>query len=279
MYDSGVEDSPWLSKGSQSVLYSYWWVWGIFVFRGAFGIRETKEGRTHTTANVSFFFLVCCCCALLTCYPKYGCFMSKESPSNTLVGSHGMGCNRSMWKLSFNCQLCPCSWSQHALQRCGCNGLLSNSPTGCWTPHFHRNASPVLQKFCTILYRVCFVWHSFKCCSLPLLFFPLYCLLAFILLFVSSTVLFIYLHSLCALSQGCEQHLSAGNSLCYHVIVKRAPIQSQGSIFLKGKPCYPQLHVCTAQRTNSVPFGTPLSPTVYDKVWIKEERNYDKGAS
>lgn len=116
LYDSGVEDSPWLSKGSQSVLYSYWWVWGIFVFRGAFGIRETKEGRTHTTANVSFFFLVCCCCALLTCYPKYSCFMSRESPSNTLVGSHGMGCNRSMWKLSFNCQLCPCSWSQPALQ-------------------------------------------------------------------------------------------------------------------------------------------------------------------
>lgn len=42
--------------------------------------------------------------------------MSRESPSNTLVGSHGMGCNRSMWKLSFNCQLCPSSWSQPALQ-------------------------------------------------------------------------------------------------------------------------------------------------------------------
>lgn len=59
--------------------------------------------------------------------------------------------------------------------------------------------------------------------------------------------------------------------------MERAPVQRQGTIFLKGKPCCPQLHVCKVQCTKIVPFDTTLS--VHDKVWNEEDRNYDKGAS
>lgn len=106
-----------------------------------------------------------------------------------------------------------------------------------WTPH-RLFARSVLWKLCIILYGGGFAWHSFKHCRLVLFFLInlfIYLVLAFILLFVSSTVLFIYLHSLCALSQGCEQRLSAGNSLCYHVTVERAPIQRYRTIFFKGE--------------------------------------------
>lgn len=130
LYDSGVEDSPWLPKGSQSVLYSYWWVWGIFIFRRAFGIGGTKERKTHATAKVSFFACVLLLYIANLLLHIWLCLRSRKSPSNTLVGSHGIGCNRLMWILSFNGQLCPCSWSQLPLQ----TGLLI----------FHRNTSPVL---------------------------------------------------------------------------------------------------------------------------------------
>lgn len=113
-YDSGVEDSPWLSKGSRSC--SYWWVWGIFIFRGAFGIGGTKERRTHTTAKVPFFPCVLLLRIANLLLHIWLCFRSRKCPSNTLVGSHGMGCNRPMWSLFFHCQLCPCSWSQHSLK-------------------------------------------------------------------------------------------------------------------------------------------------------------------
>lgn len=125
-----------------------------------------------------------------------------------------------MWNLSFNCQLCPCSWSHLPLQ----TGLLTSIEM---PAQFCR----ISASFYVVFVLCGTALNTAACLS----FSPLCCLLAFILLFVSPTVLFIYLHSLCALSQGCEQRLSAGNSLCHHVIVKRAPIQSQGSVFFKGK--------------------------------------------
>lgn len=183
-------------------------------------------------------------CVLLLCITNllphiWLCFRSRKSPSNTLVGSHGMGYNRPMWNLSFNCQLCPCSWSQHPLK----TGL----PISIEMPaQFCRSSASFYMVFV-----LCVTTFNTAAC---LSFYPtppLFFLLAFILLFVSSTVLFIYLPSLCALSQGSEQCLSAENSLCYHVIVKRAPIQSQGNVFLKEKLCYPQLCACTALCTVS----------------------------
>lgn len=116
-----------------------------------------------------------------------------------------------------------------------------------------------------------FIWLCFKYCRLVLYFSPSpFLLLAFILPFVSSAVLFIYLHSLCALSQGCDQHLRAGNSLHYQVMVERDPIQRQGRISLKGKLHCPQLHVCTVQWTKASPFDTTLSLAGYDKIWNEE---------
>lgn len=131
---------------------------------------------------------------------------------------------------------------------------------------------------------VVFVWHSFKHCRLGspfleigLLFVFIYRLLLFCPLFLSPYCSFIctpFVPCLKAVSSVSVQGIHCANTSEW----KELPFRHR-SIFLKGKPCYPQLQVCTVRCTKTVPFGMALSPAAYDGVWIEEQRNNDKGAS
>lgn len=179
-------------------------------------LGEQKKGGP-TQQQKYLFLLVCCYCTLLTCYCIYGC-----------VSGAGKVFLTSWWD--------PMGWD--AIDQCEICLLITSSvlalestSSSDWTPHFHRNASPVLQKSCIILRGACFEWHSFKHCSLTLLFSPFVaCLLSFCSLFLPPYCSFIctpFVPCLKAVSNVSVQGIHCATTSQW----KELPFRAKGGLF------------------------------------------------
>lgn len=132
-----------------------------------------------------FFFplLVCCCCTLPTCYPKYSCVSGAGKVLVTPCRIPWDGMHQAnvkiVQRLSFNCQLCPCSWSQHA--------LLSGLPIGFLPAQFCRNSA----SFCMVVVLHGTALNTAGCSSFFFFFLFIACLLLFCPLFLPPYCSFI----------------------------------------------------------------------------------------